>query len=553
MADRSIAPVVLPGWPSSEDNLAWADDYLAVATGESIHILALPYLRDQANLGYSYQLTDTIRVNQFTEEEWPIVDLAPLNTLSLGEEQSQSSVCSLAWSPVGIGIHKRHVLAVLTTNLLLSIWESTGKPGSWRRVCIINKSLSMDHEVLRRKKQRIRAFAWLPALQVSTDARQDRQYLAVVNDKDDVVIFHITANHSTHIRSFETTIVFEIKLTEQELSTENLSPLQKFLQTPPISKIQCGKLQKLMDEDGAVSLLRMRITFERGPTRLKCGDLVLSCEPSQNDLQLYGHIAPHVALTKPTVNVPTSSDFGPALSQPMDDFKKQHGLHGDVRIRYWGFARSPDGTTDAMCVSFHLLDDTRVISREAEQCVVVFKPNEVAALNGNSAIANPKLELLRWIVGHCNVGSIKTDLDAKIMRVAAASIKMAFVLDTGLMEWSRAAQGLAASIEPASHTERETHHFVSAPTVAESCEICDSAISISRNLCSGRCAQGHTFARCGVSLLAIQEPGISKYCSRCGKQFLDILKLEPQEGPSLSLSLFGEFDVCPYCRGKFRG
>jgi hypothetical protein len=65
-------------------------------------------------------------------------------------------------------------------------------------------------------------------------------------------------------------------------------------------------------------------------------------------------------------------------------------------------------------------------------------------------------------------------------------------------------------------------------------------------------------ARCNLSLLSIQEPGISKYCSQCDRQFLNAeeIDLEPVQisnGPSLLTSLFEEFDVCPYCHAKFRG
>ena len=67
-----------------------------------------------------------------------------------------------------------------------------------------------------------------------------------------------------------------------------------------------------------------------------------------------------------------------------------------------------------------------------------------------------------------------------------------------------------------------------------------------------------SIARCNLSLLAIQEPGISKYCSQCDRQFLNAeeIDLEPEQlrdGPSLTALLFEEFDVCPYCPAKFRG
>ena len=80
-------------------------------------------------------------------------------------------------------------------------------------------------------------------------------------------------------------------------------------------------------------------------------------------------------------------------------------------------------------------------------------------------------------------------------------------------------------------------------------------------------------ARCNLTFLTIQEPGISKYCARCGRQFLDPGKapafLSPQNGTdevvgegasepsnssqSLTYQLFRTFNICPYCDGKFKG
>jgi hypothetical protein len=61
--------------------------------------------------------------------------------------------------------------------------------------------------------------------------------------------------------------------------------------------------------------------------------------------------------------------------------------------------------------------------------------------------------------------------------------------------------------------------------------------------------------RCGVSFLAIQEPGISKYCSFCHTEALDEESVASSRGRKLSQTvsgLFGTFDTCLYCAGKFQ-
>ncbi len=72
-------------------------------------------------------------------------------------------------------------------------------------------------------------------------------------------------------------------------------------------------------------------------------------------------------------------------------------------------------------------------------------------------------------------------------------------------------------------------------------------------------------ARCALTFLPILEPGCSKHCTMCKREFINEEKfglnlLKPsatstsEDGParpSLAAFLFDEFDVCPYCGGKY--
>ncbi|EMD66476.1 hypothetical protein COCSADRAFT_179737 [Bipolaris sorokiniana ND90Pr] len=53
----------------------------------------------------------------------------------------------------------------------------------------------------------------------------------------------------------------------------------------------------------------------------------------------------------------------------------------------------------------------------------------------------------------------------------------------------------------------------------EGCEFCSASIPFT-DLTSASCTNGHQFARCGLSFLAIQAPGITKYCGICSTPFL---------------------------------
>jgi hypothetical protein len=131
---------------------------------------------------------------------------------SIGEEMSESHVISLDWSPPGLGKHRRSVLAVLTSNHVLSIWECVGKfeiATDWVRVCVVNHVLQAhyktkhvqapdenEHEHFERlrAKQRIRAFAWSqapsnPSLSGATgDCTTSNPFLVVSTDRGDVFI-----------------------------------------------------------------------------------------------------------------------------------------------------------------------------------------------------------------------------------------------------------------------------------------------------------------------------------------------------------------------------
>lgn len=162
------------------------------------------------------------------------------DAFSIGAEQSLSSVAGLAWSPPGLATHRRSLLAVLTSNLVLSLWEIE-KEGSletrkWARVAIINHALrehfasqkqkNDDTETsptsssqtskpwARYQKRRIRAFTWLPPLNrgcqtdldpfarspINSPSRWGHHLLAVVNDINNTIILRIQRKRSLNHR-----------------------------------------------------------------------------------------------------------------------------------------------------------------------------------------------------------------------------------------------------------------------------------------------------------------------------------------------------------------
>lgn len=62
-------------------------------------------------------------------------------------------------------------------------------------------------------------------------------------------------------------------------------------------------------------------------------------------------------------------------------------------------------------------------------------------------------------------------------------------------------------------------------------------------------------ARCGLSFLAIQEPGVSKFCPVCRREFFDeelLTSLREGQVGQLFSTLFETYDDCLFCKNKFQ-
>ncbi|ODM22458.1 hypothetical protein SI65_00046 [Aspergillus cristatus] len=145
------------------------------------------------------------RTNLFTASEWPVIYPQDRQTFSIGAEQSNSTIVGLKWSPPGLARHRRCVLSVLTSNLMLSFYEPAGL-GKWTRIAIVNNALKSYFEPLveeegpRLRKSTIRSFSWCPPIKAprsdeastpysvpDAETRWGVQLLAVTNDDNEVI------------------------------------------------------------------------------------------------------------------------------------------------------------------------------------------------------------------------------------------------------------------------------------------------------------------------------------------------------------------------------
>jgi transcription initiation factor TFIIIC delta subunit-like protein len=138
----------------------------------------------------------------FTNKEWPKFLPQRRENFSIGPEQSISTVAALSWSSPGLAKYRRCLLAVLTSNLILSLYESVGLQEKWIRVAVVGHALqshfskSINNVGLRLRKSRIRSFAWCPPIKyrVSEDgnspdpvSRWGLHILVVANDDNDLI------------------------------------------------------------------------------------------------------------------------------------------------------------------------------------------------------------------------------------------------------------------------------------------------------------------------------------------------------------------------------
>lgn len=205
----------LPFWPSTIDCLDWSqDNTIAVAGGDSIGILT-PRYREPGPSGSQWDST-TFKANAFTADEIPLVDTLSFRNFDIGEELSTRQVQALKWSFRGLGRYGRCVLAVLSSNHVLSIWENSAKAGSsqeWSRVAIVNHALQRHYSERTKPpkqtqtefneqqiiSQRVRSFSWSPSLFDQSGANGSAapftdngdQFLAVSTENGHILVLRI--------------------------------------------------------------------------------------------------------------------------------------------------------------------------------------------------------------------------------------------------------------------------------------------------------------------------------------------------------------------------
>lgn len=358
----------LPVGIATENCLAWsADGELAVAAGEELFLL-IP------RPGAAEPWTEIhFPVNVFTYDEWPLQTRASFADMSIGEEQARVTITSLAWSPPGVAKHKRSVLAILTTNLLLSLWAPGGDPVDserWQRVAIIDS-------------MRVRSMAWIPAnafyaepqMPLST-RKWGTPLLAVADDQNGIAFLTVSSPYTSASTSWDT----------QTIGHEIIQPPPKVNDRPSLlcNALNAKHFIDYIDLGNRNSAGQLRLIY-RSSGILHASMLTVSVSPLQVTLSTADD---HQPVMQGRHGLPPEAP--PIMQVALQRHKKKYAdskqtTINDVVLRTWGVASL--GSLIAVCITSHPAKMVEYQSIVASSSTILF---------GNSGYTDHSVVLFPW-------------------------------------------------------------------------------------------------------------------------------------------------------------
>lgn len=570
----------IPVQPSSQDCLAWSSDgELAVAAGEEVYLL-IP--KDGSPEPWTHL---RINVSNFTTEEWPLQEQASFRDMSIGEEQAKATVTALAWSPSGLAKHRRSVLAVLTSNLILSLWSSDSTPNnldSWKRVLVVNKVLFSGS----RLQQRIRSIAWAPPNPRCTDRRTPFSrhkwgipLIAIADDRNGLYILEISSPFAGHSFAWKAEILCRHNIPMSKKSDDRPSLLNLALNASHfIDRIEFGRW------DGDISLV-YRTSGTTHHARISAHEDLLSQVQLQD--------------TSGSESYPVSLDQArpgdakmfsrpmatPLIEARMTTEKQKFGLDKNignhVMLRTWGLASFNDLV--AACITLHpakMVEYTQAFQETATILVSAGDDNENAKSvfpwqksvevdvtkaqgyildtildqNLHKSLALNDFDLKIMYTAFCgslllsdvnhlqrlqSAGEILnliehyTNIDLQAERRALHTIKTSYPLsDQELMNTIRQMTEARAQAESRSRIPEkflldlcpfcpEVQPMVPLSSFTEACCLQNHRLGRLLSLFFDSPFLTSEAARCAITFLPLLEPGIAKRCIKCKREVFD--------------------------------
>jgi Transcription factor IIIC subunit delta N-term len=573
--DPAFVPVVLHSWPSCADCLSWSEDgELALAAGEHVYILTPKYASHATsrpgtgNVGLRDWHSARIRTNVFRQREWPDQTPGPFHSFSLGEEQSLSTVAGLAWSPPGLGPHRRSVLAVLTSNHVLSIWESNGAVGEWTRVFVINNALG-DHfgwannagQDVAREKRRVRAFAWGPPYRSlrtedgrTLESKWGVHFLAVGNDDNDVVIFNVAKEKERGREEQTVEVAAQTHVPAEHNNGNMVTPGSLFhkamMGKSPISGLSWTGL----DPESSESSLQVVRRHHQSIITVQA-----TLESAEDDS--YSSLENNIRLTATQLKRPEAANGrlgfkngGPQgkdmlekkIEEARTEFDTAHGLYGNSITRKWGYASSKN--QDAVCITLHPSDMVEYTTASMERSTILFATkahstdaahlSEIATTDSQAV----HLRVINWILRAADDILPTSPTDRYLVGIAA-SYAVYIGDDTtkqqAQLAITRLGQSTGSDID---QDEMDVDEPLSNDSLTgsdiEKCLICEALIPFEEdNLRVARCDTGHQYSKLQIIvlfLIGVPDRGQHDANSLCWQ-------FKSQEYPSTALGVIDNF------------
>ncbi len=377
-----------------------------------------------------------LRINGFTWDEWPNQEPTSFNDFSVGEEQSTSNVIAISWSPLGLARNKRSVLAVLTSNLVLSFWASNSDPSmhaSWERVFVVNSGVGkswksnsrLSHTShpapsVPRRLRRIRSVAWAPLIQRRLECGDSRfgsasniYFLAVTTDDRSVLFLSVSSPYTDGSTGWDAGIVEQYIFREDNSMSKSVLTAEAVEEPPDSQAIGCRE-QSVSEQEylyGRGSLFHTALKTKYFIDRVSWGAWIETKALTEIAVKFeinhasVGHAIFYVShdfplrtsLSKLSGSLQTSmltyyyedldmdslglphSTLRKQALQLRAKYDRQNDYGGLTIIKSWGLATYKGYA--AMCVTFHPGDMVDYLLASEERATILFSIGETSHLD----------------------------------------------------------------------------------------------------------------------------------------------------------------------------
>ena len=309
----------------------------------------------------------------------------------------------MSWSPSGLAKYGRCALAILTSNLLLCIWDpqtDPADPKAWRRTSIINDALSNHYLNLRvkrpkmvsnstlRKRKRIRGFSWAPALldpPFSRTGFPNSYYLAIVNDLLELFLVHVKTTCDSQIAD-------SVANSDGPAVPLNISSPANSNGLLPIVRWSMWRLEEplihnTINLDINGSQCSLSILAKRN-AESNFSFIAQKSEGLQSSYSTAGK-CPWATAIEDTVLDPKGC-LGNRVSEHKQQFSAQYNLDGRVTYRIWGISEYREYST--VCFTLHPSEMVQYVVPSTERSYLEFA---YGSANGSSS-EEPSISRFPW-------------------------------------------------------------------------------------------------------------------------------------------------------------